>query len=228
MLCAWAATLYVRLTTWKFRIDNVETYPKTLQSSSHPLTTENRVLLEKLIVAHLIKIWNSKSITVFRTALDQAISWARVILSTLSCIISFSSLWRYSSNLGFGLPPWNSPFHFGLLDFRQTVGLLGRVIKASTCTQTQKNTHTHKHQTFMPWVGFEPTIPASERAKTVYVLDRSAIVAGIIFLRSNLMLSFKSRLRLSRGCPRQIHWPVMILLFLSCMLQVQRVSICLI
>jgi hypothetical protein len=32
----------------------------------------------------------------------------------------------------------------------------------------------------MPCVGFEPTIPASERAKTVYVLDRSATVTGLI------------------------------------------------
>jgi hypothetical protein len=30
----------------------------------------------------------------------------------------------------------------------------------------------------MPCVGFEPTIPASERAKTVHVLDRSATVTG--------------------------------------------------
>jgi hypothetical protein len=28
----------------------------------------------------------------------------------------------------------------------------------------------------MPWVGLELTIPASERAKTVYALDRSATV----------------------------------------------------
>jgi hypothetical protein len=28
----------------------------------------------------------------------------------------------------------------------------------------------------MPWVGFEPTIPASERAKTVHALDRSKTV----------------------------------------------------
>jgi hypothetical protein len=28
----------------------------------------------------------------------------------------------------------------------------------------------------MPWVGFEPTVPASERAKTVHALDRSATV----------------------------------------------------
>jgi hypothetical protein len=32
----------------------------------------------------------------------------------------------------------------------------------------------------MPPVGFEPTIPASERAKTVHALDRAAIVTGFI------------------------------------------------
>jgi hypothetical protein len=33
--------------------------------------------------------------------------------------------------------------------------------------------HKHKHtQTSMPWVGFQPTIPAFERAKTVHALDR--------------------------------------------------------
>jgi hypothetical protein len=30
----------------------------------------------------------------------------------------------------------------------------------------------------MPWVEFEPTVPASERAKTVHALDRSATVTG--------------------------------------------------
>jgi hypothetical protein len=30
----------------------------------------------------------------------------------------------------------------------------------------------------MPWVGFEPMIPASKRAKTVDALDRSATVTG--------------------------------------------------
>jgi hypothetical protein len=30
----------------------------------------------------------------------------------------------------------------------------------------------------MTWVGFEPTIAASERAKTVYALERSATVTG--------------------------------------------------
>jgi hypothetical protein len=31
----------------------------------------------------------------------------------------------------------------------------------------------------MRCVGFEPTIPASERAKTVHALDRSATVTGL-------------------------------------------------
>jgi hypothetical protein len=30
----------------------------------------------------------------------------------------------------------------------------------------------------MPYVGFEPMIPASERAKTIHALDRSASVTG--------------------------------------------------
>jgi hypothetical protein len=35
-------------------------------------------------------------------------------------------------------------------------------------------------QTFMPRVGFEPTIPVFEQAKTVHVLDRSATWIGFI------------------------------------------------
>jgi hypothetical protein len=30
----------------------------------------------------------------------------------------------------------------------------------------------------MPYVGFQPTIPASEQVKTVHALDRSATVTG--------------------------------------------------
>jgi hypothetical protein len=40
------------------------------------------------------------------------------------------------------------------------------------------NANTHTHQTSMPLAGFEPMIPASERAKTVHVLDRAATVTG--------------------------------------------------
>jgi hypothetical protein len=60
------------------------------------------------------------------------------------------SLWCYSPNLGLGLPAWNSPFHFGFLDLRHSVGLLGRVISSSQglylYTNTEKRTHTNtKH-----------------------------------------------------------------------------------
>jgi hypothetical protein len=45
--------------------------------------------------------------------------------------ILLSFLWRYSPNLGLGLPTWNSPFHFGFLELGQSVGILGRVISSS-------------------------------------------------------------------------------------------------
>jgi hypothetical protein len=95
-----------------------------------------------------------------------------------ACICILFSFGATALILGLGLPPWNSPFHFGLLDLRHSVGLLGQVISSSQGLYLY--THTHAHQTFMPWVRFEPTIPASERAKTVHALDRSATVTGCI------------------------------------------------
>jgi hypothetical protein len=87
-------------------------------------------------------------------------------------LYSFFFLWRYSPNSGLCLSSWNSPFHFGLLDLRHSVGLLGRVISSSQgiylYTNTEKCTYTLKHQTSMPWGEFEPTIPAPERSKIVH------------------------------------------------------------
>jgi hypothetical protein len=83
----------------------------------------------------------------------------------------------------------SAPFGPGLCFFSfmiilHTVGLLGRVINSSQ--DLYRNTEQHKHrkntytyQTSMLCVGFEPTIPASERAKAVHALDRSATVTGI-------------------------------------------------
>jgi hypothetical protein len=45
-------------------------------------------------------------------------------------------------------------------------------------TKTQNN-HT---QTSMPRVGFEPTIPVFERAKTIHALDRTATVIGSTYI----------------------------------------------
>jgi hypothetical protein len=42
----------------------------------------------------------------------------------------------------------------------------------------------------MPWVGFKPAVPASERARTVHVLDRAATVTGCIYIyQSNCNLT---------------------------------------
>jgi hypothetical protein len=86
----------------------------------------------------------------------------------------FFFLWRYSPPLGLGLPPWNFPFHFSLLDLGHLVGLLGRVISSLQglylLTNTEKRTYTNtKHPCR---VGFEPTVPASERAKRKHATAR--------------------------------------------------------
>jgi hypothetical protein len=65
--------------------------------------------------------------------------------------------------------------------FPQTVGHLGRVISPSQGRYLNIGQHKHRinaytHQTSVPWVGFETTIPTPERAKTVHALDRAATV----------------------------------------------------
>jgi hypothetical protein len=70
--------------------------------------------------------------------------------------------------------------------FSQTVTLLGQVISPSQGrylnAEHKHRINTYTHQTSMPWVGFEPTIPASERAKTVHALDRAATVIGSYYI----------------------------------------------
>jgi hypothetical protein len=112
--------------------------------------------------------------------------------------VNFFFLWCYGHNLGLGLPPWNSPFHFGLLDLRHSVVLLGQVISSSQGRYLYKNkkkkrTHTQT-PTSMPWVGLEPTIPTSERAKSAWIRplgyrDRNQVKYSLILwgtLRSSL------------------------------------------
>jgi hypothetical protein len=45
-------------------------------------------------------------------------------------------------------------------------------------THTTAQTQNKRTQTSMPLVGFEPTIPVFERAKTVHALDSAATVTG--------------------------------------------------
>jgi hypothetical protein len=80
-------------------------------------------------------------------------------------------------------PLWALAVFFSSLLYTQSAGLLGRgdqpvarLLPARRTTQTQNK----RTQTSMPGVGFEPTIPAFERAKTVHDLDRAATVIGIL------------------------------------------------
>jgi hypothetical protein len=69
---------------------------------------------------------------------------------------------------------------FSFLISIQSAGLLGRE-SAHRKTATYTGQHKHRinaHNTFMPRMGFELTIPVFERAKTVHALDRVAIVIG--------------------------------------------------
>jgi hypothetical protein len=84
--------------------------------------------------------------------------------------------WLYST-----LGPW--PLLFSFMIILQTAGLLGRVISSSQGLYLNTGHHKHRintytHQTSMPCVGYEPTIPASEGAKTVHALDSAATVTG--------------------------------------------------
>jgi hypothetical protein len=103
----------------------------------------------------------------------------------MDAILNCFFFWLYSSlrALAVSLKPSVS---LQSLDVGQSVGLLGRVISSSQglClyTNTEKPYTQHKHYTSMSRVGFEPTVPASERARTVHVLDRSATVTGTFVL----------------------------------------------
>jgi hypothetical protein len=77
--------------------------------------------------------------------------------------------WLYSP-----LGPWRMIFQFMII--LQTVGLLERVISSSqglylNTEQHKYRINTYTYQTSMPCMGFEPTIPASERAKTIHWLS---------------------------------------------------------
>jgi hypothetical protein len=64
---------------------------------------------------------------------------------------------------------------------------MARPLLTHRTTQTQKK----RTQTFTPWVSFEPTIPAFERAKTVNALDsaaRSILANSVIVLLLLLVL----------------------------------------
>jgi hypothetical protein len=103
-------------------------------------------LIRKGVISCMLPKKKVKTCAVFRN---------NVVAQLVICFVMFSFLWRYSPNLGLGLPPWNSPFHFGLLDLSHSVGLLCRVISSSQglflYTNTEKRTYTNTKHPCPEW-----------------------------------------------------------------------------
>jgi hypothetical protein len=99
----------------------------------------------------------------------QRFTWS-VCFSKCSFFLLLLPLWstglisQFLDHFTYGRTPWMGD------------QLIARPLPKQRTTQTQKNAHIH--QTSMPWVGFEPMIPASERAKAVHALDCSVTVTG--------------------------------------------------
>jgi hypothetical protein len=68
------------------------------------------------------------------------------------------------------------------LNLRHSVRLLRRVISPSQGRYLTQTEDKHR-QTSVPRVGFEPTIPAFERAKTVHALNRAAAVISRFLIK---------------------------------------------
>jgi hypothetical protein len=84
-----------------------------------------------------------------------------------------------------GLGRFHESFRFTSVTRSRTVGRTpwtgDQLVARPLCVHKHRKTHTqHKHQTSMPEEGFESTITASKRAKTVHALDRSATVTGTV------------------------------------------------
>jgi hypothetical protein len=63
---------------------------------------------------------------------------------------------------------------FGWKILRKKVAWVARPLPTQRTTKTQNK----RIKASMPWVGFEPTIPALELAKIVHALDGAATVMG--------------------------------------------------
>jgi hypothetical protein len=62
-------------------------------------------------------------------------------------------------------------------------------VAKSLPTHRTRQTQSKRTQTSMPRVGFEPMIPAFERAKTVHTLDSAATAIGVLYFTQNKYLS---------------------------------------
>jgi hypothetical protein len=141
-------------------------------------------------------------ITVLTKICLRTLSWVSRIQFAPSILISLRSVLMLSSHLCLCLPSGLSPSDFFLncpllpygvegfllVNLRQLVGLLGRVISPTQVLYLhtgQHNTEKRRH-TSMPRAGFESAISTFKRPKTVLALDCSAIETGWLLFQEQL------------------------------------------
>jgi hypothetical protein len=114
-----------------------------------------------------------------------------------------SSLYFFSSSFRELRPlvSYHSELIWNCESYRQSVDPLDGNQTVARPLPTQDNTNTKETQTFMPRVGFEPTIPVIERAKKYSVLDHAATVIGHFFcLMSKRPPQKRSQMNAYRVC----------------------------
>jgi hypothetical protein len=89
--------------------------------------------------------------------------------------------------LSMALQPFAGPwplfqFH-DLIQSRRTPLAGNRPVAKPLTAHRTAQTQNKRTQTSIPWVGFEPTTPVLERAKTVYVLDRATTVSAFLYIQ---------------------------------------------
>jgi hypothetical protein len=94
-------------------------------------------------------------------------------------VLSAVSLWLCSPFVG----PWPLFQFLNLYTVGRAPWTGDKPVARPLPTHRRTQTQNKRTQISMPRVGFEPTIPAFERTKTVHLLDCAAIVIGFSCLR---------------------------------------------
>jgi hypothetical protein len=100
--------------------------------------------------------------------------------------MAYDTLYSSNSYLSVALKafvgPW-SLFKFLEVLHSQKDSLDGEFARPKLPADRTAQTQNKRTQTSMQWVGFEPTTPMYERAKSLHTLDRAVTLIGGVFLR---------------------------------------------
>jgi hypothetical protein len=141
----------------------------------------------KLVEYSYLQIASRWHIYIFKIIFSDGPLWVITVESFPRVIGSITWLFFYFAlQPNSGLGRLHETFRFTSVTRSTTVGRTpwkgDHLVARSLPVHKHRKTHTqHKHKTSMPRVGFERTVPASARAKTVHALDGSATVTGIMY-----------------------------------------------